>query len=152
MNQIRLFKLKHELLKISTDLQIAFAADTRLSEGQWLKEQLNVVKLRMFRVGTRRPTVSRTEGQYLVPVKTFIKKQCIEVTTPNNNNNNNNNNVKLSLCLISSALCHEDIWGSGGIAPPFLTSASCPCRFTPGERAPGTHWIGGWVGSRAGLE
>jgi hypothetical protein len=30
-------------------------------------------------------------------------------------------------------------------------SASRPCRFTPGERAPGTHWIGGWVGSRAGL-
>jgi hypothetical protein len=25
-------------------------------------------------------------------------------------------------------------------------------RFTPGERAPGTHWIGGWVGPRAGLD
>jgi hypothetical protein len=25
-------------------------------------------------------------------------------------------------------------------------SASSPCHFTPGERAPGTHWIGGWVG------
>jgi hypothetical protein len=31
-------------------------------------------------------------------------------------------------------------------------SASRPCRFTPEERAPGTHWIGGWVGPRAGLE
>jgi hypothetical protein len=31
--------------------------------------------------------------------------------------------AKLSLCLISSALCHEDMWGSGGIAPPFLTLA-----------------------------
>jgi hypothetical protein len=30
-------------------------------------------------------------------------------------------------------------------------SASHPCRFNPGERAPGTHWIGGWVGHRAGL-
>jgi hypothetical protein len=30
-------------------------------------------------------------------------------------------------------------------------SASRPCRFTPGERAPGTQWIGGWVGPRAGL-
>jgi hypothetical protein len=38
----------------------------------------------------------------------------------------------------------------------FLTSAlagsewsvSRPCRFTPGEKAPGTHWIGGWVGRR----
>jgi hypothetical protein len=42
----------------------------------------------------------------------------------------------------------------------FLTSAlvrgewaaSRPGRFTPGERAPGTHWIGGWVGSRAGMD
>jgi hypothetical protein len=25
-------------------------------------------------------------------------------------------------------------------------------RFTPGERTPGTHWTGGWVGSRAGLD
>jgi hypothetical protein len=24
--------------------------------------------------------------------------------------------------------------------------------FTPRERAPGTHWIGGWVGYRAGLD
>jgi hypothetical protein len=48
------------------------------------------------------------------------------------------------MCLISSALCHEDIWGSGGTAPLFLTmtlngvewSASCPSYFTPRERAP----------------
>jgi hypothetical protein len=25
-------------------------------------------------------------------------------------------------------------------------------RFTPGERTPGTHWIAGWVGVRAGLD
>jgi hypothetical protein len=31
-------------------------------------------------------------------------------------------------------------------------SASRPGRFTPGERAPSTHWIGGWVDSRAGLD
>jgi hypothetical protein len=31
-------------------------------------------------------------------------------------------------------------------------SASRPGRFTPGGRAPGTHWIGGWVGPRAGLD
>jgi hypothetical protein len=50
--------------------------------------------------------------------------------------------------------------GSGGIAHAFFTSAldgakwsvSCPCRFTPRERAPGTQWIGGWVGPRAGLD
>jgi hypothetical protein len=31
-------------------------------------------------------------------------------------------------------------------------SASQAGRFTPRERAPGTHWIGGWVGPRAGLD
>jgi hypothetical protein len=31
-------------------------------------------------------------------------------------------------------------------------SASRPDRFTPGERAPGTHWIGGWVNPRPGLD
>jgi hypothetical protein len=31
-------------------------------------------------------------------------------------------------------------------------SASHPGRFTPRERAAGTHWIGGWVGPRAGLD
>jgi len=31
-------------------------------------------------------------------------------------------------------------------------SASLPGRFTPRERAPCTHWIGGWVGPRTGLK
>jgi hypothetical protein len=31
-------------------------------------------------------------------------------------------------------------------------SASRSDRFTPRERAPGTHWIGGWVGPRAVLD
>jgi hypothetical protein len=31
-------------------------------------------------------------------------------------------------------------------------SVSRPSRFTPGERAPCTHWIGGWVDPRAGLD
>jgi hypothetical protein len=30
-------------------------------------------------------------------------------------------------------------------------SDSCPGRFTPEERSPGTHWIGGWLDSRTGL-
>jgi hypothetical protein len=30
-------------------------------------------------------------------------------------------------------------------------SASRRGRFIPGERTPGTHWIGGWVNPRAGL-
>jgi hypothetical protein len=44
--------------------------------------------------------------------------------------------------------------GSGGLAPPLLTSTadggewsdSRPGRFTPGERASGIHSIGGWGG------
>jgi hypothetical protein len=31
-------------------------------------------------------------------------------------------------------------------------SASHPGLFTPRERAPGAHWIGGWVGPRAVLD
>jgi hypothetical protein len=31
-------------------------------------------------------------------------------------------------------------------------SVSCTGCFTPRERAPGTHWIGGWVGLRAILD
>jgi hypothetical protein len=31
-------------------------------------------------------------------------------------------------------------------------SASRLGRFTPKERAPGTHWVGGWVGPRAVLD
>jgi hypothetical protein len=30
--------------------------------------------------------------------------------------------------------------------------ASRPGRFTPREKTPGTHWIGGWVGPRAVLD
>jgi hypothetical protein len=30
-------------------------------------------------------------------------------------------------------------------------SASRPCRFTPGEGAPSTHWIRGWVEPRTDL-
>jgi hypothetical protein len=45
VDQLSLFKVKHDLLKISLDLQTVFAADTHLAEGQWLKERLNVVEL-----------------------------------------------------------------------------------------------------------
>jgi hypothetical protein len=30
--------------------------------------------------------------------------------------------------------------------------ATRPYRYTPGENAPGTHWVGGWVGPRVGLD
>jgi hypothetical protein len=74
MDKLRLFALRHELLKIS-GLQTAFVAETTVTEGQWLKEQLTMVKLRMFRLGTRMPTVSRTKGQYLMLVKIFIRNK-----------------------------------------------------------------------------
>jgi hypothetical protein len=57
MDQLRLPVLKCELLKISVYLHTALAAETHLAGGQWLEEQLNVVKLRMFRAGARTPTV-----------------------------------------------------------------------------------------------
>jgi hypothetical protein len=36
VNKLRLLKLQHVLLKLSIDLETAFAADTPLAEGQWL--------------------------------------------------------------------------------------------------------------------
>jgi hypothetical protein len=45
-------------------------------------------------------------------------------------------------CIILNTALVEGEW-----------SASRPSRFIPGgKRAPGTHWIGGWVGPRAGLD
>jgi hypothetical protein len=57
-------------------------------------------------------------------------------------------------------LWHEDVWGSGGIAPCILTSAlhgserlaSRLDLLIPGLRSVGTHWIEGWAGLRAGLD
>jgi hypothetical protein len=67
--------------------------------------------------------------------------------------------IKLSLCLTKHHAM-ESYWESGGIAPRILISAldegewlaSRPAGFTPTGRAPGTHWIGGWVGPRAGMD
>jgi hypothetical protein len=64
--------------------------------------------------------------------------------------------IKLSLCLINYAPCHEYVLRSGGIAPSFLTStldgneqsASQPDHFTYRGRVPGTHRTGGWVTTR----
>jgi hypothetical protein len=64
-----IFALKYDLLNMSVDLETVFAEETHLAEGQWLKEQLNVLKFQIFRVGTRIPTVSRTEGPCLVATK-----------------------------------------------------------------------------------
>jgi hypothetical protein len=66
----------------------------------------------------------------------------------------------LPLCLINWAPNHENVWGSGGIAPPFLTStqiwgewsASLPAHFTTQERVPSAHWIGDWVDPKSSLD
>jgi hypothetical protein len=65
-----------------------------------------------------------------------------------------------SPCVLTEHHAMKEYWGSGGIVHEFLTSvveggewsASRPDRFTPRKRAPGIHWIGGWVGTRAGLD
>jgi hypothetical protein len=68
-------------------------------------------------------------------------------------------NVKLSLCLTKHHAM-KTYWGWRYSYTHSLTSAldgsewsvSRPGRFTPRERAPGAHWIGGWVGPRAILD
>jgi hypothetical protein len=64
--------------------------------------------------------------------------------------------VKLSQCF-NSAPRHKGVLGEWMYSSTHsLTSAldggewaaSCPGHFTPREKAPGTHWIGGWVDPR----
>jgi hypothetical protein len=67
-------------------------------------------------------------------------------------------NAKLSLRYDMKT--HGGGGRSGLIAPSFLISAldggewsaSGSSYLTPGERATGTHWIGGWVGPTAGVD
>jgi hypothetical protein len=51
-DQLRLFTLQQDFLKISVHIQTAFAAATYIAERQWPKKKLNVVQLYIFRVGT----------------------------------------------------------------------------------------------------
>jgi hypothetical protein len=69
--------------------------------------------------------------------------------------------VKLSLCLTNNKYYAMKAHGAVDVEIHiFLTSAldggewsaSLPGHFTPGERDPYTHWIGGWVGPRASLD
>jgi hypothetical protein len=65
-------------------------------------------------------------------------------------------NLKLKM----SRYCHIGAKGERHSSYSFLNSvldggewsASRPGRVLPRERTPGTHWIGGWVGLRAGLD
>jgi hypothetical protein len=56
IDRLRLFIFKREFLKISLDLQTTLTAETHIAEGQLLEKQLNILKLPMFREGTRMPT------------------------------------------------------------------------------------------------
>jgi hypothetical protein len=67
--------------------------------------------------------------------------------------------VKLSLCFLTEhhAMAY---WGNGGIAPRILDLGTrwrrgqlhTPVALPPRKEPPGTHWIVGWVGPRAGLD
>jgi len=67
--------------------------------------------------------------------------------------------IKLSLCLTKhhdmrriGEWRHRSTHSSTAALDGGEWSASRSDRFTHRERASGTHWIGGWVGSRAGLD
>jgi hypothetical protein len=55
------------------------------------------------------------------------------------------------MCIINETPLPEDVWGTKGIAPPFLTSALDggewsvlrSGRVNPGETAPDFLWMGG---------
>jgi hypothetical protein len=59
--------------------------------------------------------------------------------------------VKSSLCLTKHYAMKTCVFLTSALVGREW-SASRPGRFTPGERAPGTHWIGGLVGPRASLD
>jgi hypothetical protein len=58
--------------------------------------------------------------------KQEIFKGTCRIHFPSNSRTNmkklSQGTVKFSLRLINYTLCHGDIWESGGLAPPFLTS------------------------------
>jgi hypothetical protein len=45
-----------------------------------------------------------------------------------------------------------DVWILTSALVGVEWSSSRPGCFTPGERVPGIHWLGGWVGPRIGLD
>jgi hypothetical protein len=67
-----------------TSLQTALAAEAHAIEGQFLLEELtlNVEKPLIHRPGTRRPTISKTEGPNLESKVNSNKEQCIDAIPP----------------------------------------------------------------------
>jgi hypothetical protein len=89
----------------------------------------------------------------------IYKSQITHLETKQGNNKNTEKKIKLSLCLTKHHTM-KMYWGVEVELHVLLTSALDggewsvlrPGRFTPRERAPGTHWIGGWVDPRAVLD
>jgi hypothetical protein len=52
----------------------------------------------------------------------------------------------------SSSLCAQNGPAALGSRWRWVVSVFPRPRFSPRERTPGTHWIGGWVGPKAGLD
>jgi hypothetical protein len=67
---------------------------------------------------------------------------------------------KVAPVLKWQTLNHKNLWGIGCIDPCFLSLGTrwrwvvsfVSLSLYPMERTSGTHWIGGWVGPRAGLD
>jgi hypothetical protein len=68
MDQLRLFKLKHDSLKISVDLQTAFAADTHHVEGATERGKVTYVPSR-----NTNADCFQDRGECLVPLETCIE-------------------------------------------------------------------------------
>jgi hypothetical protein len=73
----------------------------------------------------------------------------------------NNVNIKLSLRLIKHYAMKTYGGASIGITPPYVLDLCTRWRWVvsftirplnSGERAPGTHWLGGWINSSACLD
>jgi hypothetical protein len=67
-----LFIFKHEVLIISLNLKTAFTAQTHLAEGQWLEEQLNMVKLRVSCRNTIVACFEETEAIFSAIINIYI--------------------------------------------------------------------------------
>jgi len=95
---------------------------------------------------------------YRSPPVTVTSVWGISYTFPEDMNTTNCRHV---VPVLNYTPRHEDVLGEWRYSSTHsLTStldggewsASRPGRFTLREGAPGTHWIGGWMGSRAGLD
>jgi hypothetical protein len=60
--------------------------------------------------------------------------------------------VKFSLCLIKHYVMTTYKGEEAELHVFLILSLAGSSRFDPAERSTGTHWIGGWVASRAGLD